>query len=121
MFKKEYGFTLVETMAAILVICTTVGFAVPLYITGKAFTKDRMLENHARVVAQTELEENLSDLKISNKQSKWKHYEITEEVTQVRSLWNVKITVKWKNTKNHIRTVIIETNRFQNEGTHTSK
>ncbi|WP_028775378.1 type II secretion system protein [Shimazuella kribbensis] len=121
MFKQEYGFTLVETMASMLVICTLVGCVVPLYLTGKSFSKDRMLENHARVIAQAVLEEKLSNLTTSNKTSRWNTYEIEEEVTRVQLLWNVKITVKWKTTKNQNQTVKLETHRFQSEVTHTSK
>ncbi|MCH5583917.1 type II secretion system GspH family protein [Shimazuella sp. AN120528] len=114
MFKREKGFTLVETLVALMVGTTLIGFVVPLYITGKMFFHDRMLENKARIVAQELLEERLSRLQVRNKTWKMSTYTIQEEVTYSQPLWDLKIFVKWKNHQGLSRMVKLETRRFQN-------
>jgi type II secretory pathway pseudopilin PulG len=121
MFKKESGFTLVETLVALLVGTTMIGFVIPLYLTGKSFYNDRMLENQARVVAQAMLEEHLSMLKIHKTTWRMRLYSIEEEVTYSQPLWNLKVIVKWKNSRRQTCMVKLETRRFQSVALPTLK
>jgi prepilin-type N-terminal cleavage/methylation domain-containing protein len=114
MYKQERGFSFIETLVALAVITTLLSFVVPLYLTGKSFTKGRILENQARMLAQSEIEKQLSDLKISKKIRSMKPFQIEEEVTRVQGLWNIQVKIKWKNTHGQIRSIKLEVYRYQN-------
>ncbi|WP_420820978.1 type II secretion system protein [Shimazuella alba] len=114
MHKQERGFSFVETLVALAVITTLLSFVVPIYLTGKSFTNGRMLENQARMLAQSQIEKQLSDLKISKSTRLIKPFQIEEEVTHVQSLWNIQVKIKWKNTHGQTRSIKLEVYRFQN-------
>lgn len=121
MIKSERGFTLVETLVSLLIGTTLMGFVIPLYLTGKQFTNDRMLENQARGTAQAVLEESLSMLQVRKQTWTMKSYRIQEEVTFSKPIWKLVIVVKWKNSQKQMRMIKLETHRFQNADLPISK
>jgi type II secretory pathway pseudopilin PulG len=119
MYKTEKGFSFIETLVALGVVTTLLSFLVPLYLTGKSFTKSRMLENQARMLAQSEIEQQLSDLKINKETRSMEPFQIEEEVTRVQGLWNIQVKIKWKNAHGQLRSIKLEVYRFQNEDSPT--
>lgn len=121
MFNSERGFTIVETLVSLMIGITLIGFVIPLYLTGKEFSNDRMLENQARVIAQAVLEERLSMLRVRKQTWTMKSYRIQEEVTFSQSIWKLEIIVNWKDSQKQTRMIKLETHRFQNVALPISK
>jgi prepilin-type N-terminal cleavage/methylation domain-containing protein len=121
MNKGEQGFTLVEVLVSMAVITTLFAFVVPIYISGKTFSKMRMMENNARMLAQSEIERQLSEPKVRDEKKFVSAYQITTKVEREQNLWKIRVETKWKDKNDKICTVDLEVFRFQNMDLPTSK
>jgi prepilin-type N-terminal cleavage/methylation domain-containing protein len=112
MNRDEQGFTLIETLVALMVVTTLMCFVVPLYLTGKAFSQERMLADKARLLAQAELEKRLAYLQTEKRVWHNVPYVMVAEVTQKNSLWKIQVTVQWKDIHQKQQSLMLTVYRY---------
>ncbi len=112
--RDERGFTLMESLTALFVTATLLLFVIPLYLTGKSFTQERMLENKAKLLAQAAVEERLSNLQLEKASWTDEPYHYQTEVTRDNSLWHVQVTIQWRGMREELQHITLETYRYQN-------
>lgn len=119
--KDEQGFTLVESLIAMMIMVTLLSFAIPLYLTGKAFADVHAKEIKARTLAQMEVERALAHLTVTQQSWKSSPFYYNLEVTQDHLLWHVQVTVQWLDTHHQQRRFKLSTYRYQSKGSPSLK